>query len=78
MFVLPLYTSYILQPLDIVVFQPFKYFHTKAVDDATRTDCGDFNKLEFLAAIDRIRQYMFKKHLILSSFRQCGIIPYNP
>jgi DDE superfamily endonuclease len=50
MFVLPPYTSHILQPLDVVVFQPFKHFHIKAVDNATRTGYGDFNKLEFLAA----------------------------
>jgi hypothetical protein len=78
MFVLPPHTSHILQPLDVVVFQPFKHFHAKAVDDATRIGCGDFNKLEFLAAINGIRQHTFKKHSLLSSFQQYGIIPYNP
>jgi hypothetical protein len=68
MFVLPPYTSYILQPLNIIVFQLFKHFHAKAVDDATCIGCSDFNKLEFLVAIDEIRQYTFKKHSILSSF----------
>jgi hypothetical protein len=55
MFVLPLYISHILQPLDVVVFQSFKHFYAKAVDNATHTDCSDFNKLEFLAAINGIR-----------------------
>jgi DDE superfamily endonuclease len=68
MFILPPHTSHILQPLNVVVFQPFKHFYIKAVNDATHTDCGDFNKLEFLAAIDGIRQHTFKKHSILSSF----------
>jgi hypothetical protein len=78
MFVLPPYTSHILQPLNVVVFQLFKHFHVKAVNNATYIGCSDFNKLEFLAAINEIRQHTFKKHLILSSFQQYGIIPYNP
>jgi DDE superfamily endonuclease/Tc5 transposase DNA-binding domain len=78
MFVLPPHTSHILQPLDVVLFQPLKHFHAKAVDNATRTGCSDFNKLEFLAAIHGIRQQTFKKNSILSSFRECGIVPYNP
>ena len=78
MFVLPPHTSHILQPLDVMLFQPLKHFHAKAVDKATRTGCSDFNKLEFLAAIHGIRQQTFKKNSILSSFRECGIVPYNP
>jgi DDE superfamily endonuclease/Tc5 transposase DNA-binding domain len=77
-FYLPPYTSYILQPLDVVLFQPFKHYHGKAVDYASRTGCGDFNKLEFLAAISSIRRQTFKKNSILSSFRQCGLVPYCP
>jgi DDE superfamily endonuclease len=77
-FALPPHTSHILQPLNVVLFQPFKHFHAKAIDYATRTGCSDFNKLEFLAAIDSIRQQTFKKNSILSSFRECSLIPYNP
>jgi DDE superfamily endonuclease len=78
MFYLPPHTSHIFQPLDVVLFQPFKHYHGKAVDYASRTGCGDFNKLEFLAAISSIRQQTFKKHSILSSFRQCGLVPFRP
>jgi hypothetical protein len=61
-----------------MLFQLFKHYHGKAVDYASRTGCGDFNKLEFLTAISSIRQQTFKKNSILSSFRQCGLIPYCP
>ena len=77
-FALPPHTSHILQPLDVVLFQPYKHFHAKAVDHATRTGCGSFTKLEFLAAIQGIRNTTFKRNSILSSFRECGIVPYNP
>jgi DDE superfamily endonuclease/Tc5 transposase DNA-binding domain len=78
MFCLPPHTSHILQPLDVVLFQPYKHYHAKAIDYASRTGCGDFNKLEFLHAIGSIRQQTFKKNSILSSFRECGLIPYRP
>jgi hypothetical protein len=78
MFALPPHTSHILQPLDVVLFQPYKHFHAKTVDNATRTGCSDFNKVEFLAAISGIRQQTFKRNSILSSFRECGLVPYNP
>jgi hypothetical protein len=61
-----------------MIFQSFKHFHVKAVNNATYIGCSDFNKLEFLVVINRIRQYTFKKHSLLSSFQQCGIVPYNP
>ena len=73
-FCLPPHTSHILQPLDVVLFQPFKHYHAKAVDYAYRTGCGDFNKLEFLAAIGSIRQQTFKRNSILSSLRECGLV----
>jgi chaperonin cofactor prefoldin len=74
---LPLHTSHILQPLDVVLFQPFKHFHAKAVDHTTRTGCSHFDKLEFLAAITSIQKETFKKTSILSAFREYGLIPYN-
>jgi len=78
MFCLPPYTSHILQPLNVVLFQPYKHYHAKAVDYASRTGCGDFNKLEFLAVISSIRQQTFKRNSILSSFRECGLVPHKP
>jgi hypothetical protein len=75
---LPPHSTHLLQPLDVVVFQPLKHYHTEAVEGATRTGCSDFNKLEFLSAIASIRRQAFKRTTILSSFRRTGLIPYNP
>ncbi|ERF72127.1 hypothetical protein EPUS_02918 [Endocarpon pusillum Z07020] len=65
-------------PLDVVLFQPYKHWHAQAVNQATRTGCSKFDKLEFLTAIYGIRQSTFKNSSIRSSFRECGLIPYNP
>jgi len=77
-FCLPPHTTHLLQPLDVVVFQPLKHYHAEAIDHATRTGCSDFNKIEFLAAITSIRAQAFKKSTIVSAFRKTGLIPYNP
>ena len=62
----------------MVVFQPLKHYHRKAVEQATRTRCEVFNKLEFLAAIKTIRKQTFKYQTIKSAFRATGIWPLNP
>ena len=77
-FDLPPHATHLLQPLDVVLFQPYKHWHATAVDEATRTGCHGFNKIEFLAAIKSIRQLTFKSSSIKSSFRQTGLVPYNP
>jgi DDE superfamily endonuclease len=77
-FGLPPHTSHILQPLDVVLFQPYKHWHAQTLDQATRRGCSKFGKLEFLGAIKSIREMTFKKASILAGFRECGIVPYNP
>jgi len=78
LYVLPPYATHFLQPLDVVVFQPYKHWHVEAIDAATRTGCTNFNKVEFLAALQSIRSQTFKKSTILSAWRQTGLIPWNP
>jgi len=75
---LPAHTTHILQPLDVVVFQPLKYYHSRAVAEATRTGCTHFNKLEFLAAITSIRAQTFKASTIKSAFKKTGLYPFDP
>ena len=50
-FGLPPHTTHYLQPLDVVVFQPLKYYHVMAVDIAVRDGCTNITKLEFLSFI---------------------------
>ena len=77
-FCLPPHSTHLLQPLDMVVFQPLKHYHAEAIDQATRTGCSDFNKVGFLSAIGFIREQAFKPTTIIYSFRKTGPIPYYP
>jgi len=74
---LPPHTSHILQPLDVVVFQPYKYHHKKRVEIAVREGCDDFNRVEFLHCIKDMRKDAFKRSTIQSAFKKSGIWPLN-
>ena len=74
-FCLPPHTTHLLQPLDVVCFQPYKHFHAEAVDAATRTGCSDFNELESFAVLSTVREQTFKRTTILSAFRPTGLVP---
>jgi len=62
LFCLPPHTTHLIQPLDVVVFQPLKHFHAEAIDRATRTGCSEFNKIEFLSALTSIQDQAFKNY----------------
>ncbi len=67
-FCMPPHATHLLQPLDVVVFQPYKHWHAEAVDEATWTGCHEFNKVKFLSALGSIRTRTFKRSSILSGF----------
>ena len=77
-FRLPPHRTHLLQPLDVVCFQPLKHYHAEAIDAAVRSRDAEFSKVEFLARITTIRKQAFKKNTILSSFRKTGLIPDDP
>ena len=77
-FSLPPHSSHLLQPLDVSVFQPYKHWHREQVDKATRTGCTNFNKIEFLAALNTIRKRTLTPNVIKNGFRLTGIWPLNP
>jgi hypothetical protein len=72
------HTTHFLQPLDVVCFQPLKYYHAEAVDNAARAGDITFSKTEFLAVFQDFRSKAFKHNTILSAFRKTGIVPYDP
>jgi hypothetical protein len=76
-FCFPPHMTHLLQPLDVVLFQPYKHHHSVAVNDATHTGCEDFNKIEFLNSLTGIRDKTFKETSVISAFQKAGIIPIN-
>jgi hypothetical protein len=74
---MPLHLTHLLQPLDVVVFQPLKHYHAKALDVLVRDGVTNISKLEFLLIIQHIRKQAFKPSTILSAFKKTSILPFN-
>ena len=49
-----------MQPLDVSLFQLCKHWHSLAINNATRTGCQNFNKLEFWESLGSIFKKAFK------------------
>ena len=78
LFCLLSHTTYLTQPLDVAVFQPFKYYNTDVVDKTVRLGDEKFGKLEFLAAFQSFRNQTFKPTTIRHAFKSTGLVPFNP
>jgi len=78
LFCLPPHSTHLLQPLDVVVFQPYKHYYAEAIDNASRTGCSEFDKIEFLTSIDWIRCQTFKPTTICFTFKATGLLSFNP
>jgi hypothetical protein len=76
--VFPPHATHLMQPLDVVIFQPYKHYHSEALDKAVRLGFDEFTVQDFLQELDTIRRQTFKRSTILSSFRETGLVPFNP
>jgi hypothetical protein len=54
------HTTQLCQPLNVVCFQPYKYWYGQAVLGAYATGCTDLDKMKFLNGIHGIRMKTFK------------------
>ncbi|KAI6778341.1 transposase [Emericellopsis cladophorae] len=77
-FALPPHLTHLLQPLDVVVFQPLKHYHAKALDVIIRDGVVNVTKLEFLSLIEGVRRQAFTAKTIKSAFKKTGIWPFDP
>jgi hypothetical protein len=77
-FGLPSHSTHFLQPLDVVVFQPYKHYHAEAVDRAARLGCDDYNKLEFFNDFEYFRRQALSTGTIKAAFEKTGIWPFQP
>ncbi len=74
----PAHLTHKMQPLDVVVFQPFKHWYGEAVNQAYRTGAFEIDKMEFLHLIPDVRKRTFKKATIKAAFAETGLYPFNP
>ena len=78
LFTLPPHTTHFLQPLDGLPFQVYKHYHGQAVTNAARDGYDTFERREFLEKLPSIRQKTFTGKTVRSSFKSCGLHPFNP
>lgn len=77
LFILTPYTSYLIQPLDIGIFQTFKHYYNEAVNLNIRIGNPKFSKHKFLQALRSIQRKTFKSSTIKHAFAKIGLYPYN-
>ncbi len=77
-FGLPPHFIHLFQSLDVVVFQPLKHYHAKALDILIRDGCENITKFEFFCIIQQVREAAFKEKTIKSAFKKTGIWPWKP
>ena len=78
LFRLPLHSTHFTQPLDVGVFQPFKYYYMDVIAKAVRLGDEKFGKLEFLAAFQSFCIQNFKSTTIRHAFKLTGLVLFNP
>src|SRR6266487_1148220 len=76
-FILSPHATHLLQSLDVICFQPYKYYHHQALDQSLCLDIFDFNQLNFIAAFIKMCAKIFKRSTILSVFQKTDLISYN-
>lgn len=77
LFALLLHSTNLTQPLNIGYFQPYKHYHSKAINETMLTGVPKFGKFNFLASLTTMRAKTFKESTIFSAFRKTHLIFYN-
>lgn len=70
LFRLPPHSTHLTQPLDVGCFQPFKHYHTEAIDQSVRNGESDFNKLNFLSIFSQFSKVFGSSHLLNQLYSQ--------
>jgi hypothetical protein len=60
-FVLPPHSTHLLQPRDVGVFQSYKHFHQEELEESIKYSGFEFEKADFLACFQSMRDKTFKE-----------------
>jgi hypothetical protein len=74
---LPPHTTYLLQPLDLVIFLLLKRAYLQKVDEYIALGITGLNREWFLRIIGEIRLEIYTANHINSAFEAAGLYPYN-
>jgi 4-hydroxybenzoate polyprenyltransferase len=75
---LPAHASHVLQPLDVAVFGPLKYFYRRFISDlAIIADTSQVGKISFLYNYYKARQEAITKSNACAGFKATGLWPVN-
>ena len=69
--------THYMQPLDVGVFQPYKHWHDRAIQDAFIELSFKYDIQFFLHDLSIIRANTFKKTTIRHAFKRSGMWPIN-
>jgi len=72
------HATHLLQPLDVGVFQSFKYWHAEGVDSAMRCGQTKFNKLDFFALFSTMHAKTMTPRTISHAWEKTGLVSYKP
>ena len=77
LFMLSSHFTHILQPLNVNVFQIYKYHHELAINKVIKQKNVRFDRYDFLIVFDEFRQITFKSIIIKYVWKRCDIISIN-
>jgi hypothetical protein len=78
LFQLPAHSTHLLQPLDVGVFQSFKYNFKKALREEVFLGATEMTKIDFFSFFQRFSDKTFTTKTCISAFQKTGFIPFKP
>ena len=76
-FSLSLHTTYLLQSLNVYVFQSLKHWHSKMINRAVQMNDEIFSKVELLTAFNEFWIKVFKEFIIQSAWKHTDLISFD-
>jgi len=80
--IIPIYLlphlTYLLQPLDLVIFLILKRLYSSKVNKYAARGITGINRDYFLRILGKIRPQVYTRQLIISAFKAIGLLPFNP
>lgn len=74
----PPHSTHVLQPLDVSVFQPLKYYYQREIEHDYRDGFCAIDRQRFIQVYEKIRPSVFSAKNIASAWEKTGLLSLNP